>query len=68
MDSGADTARAIMKGAVEEGRLRCVDVDAGHWIMLEKPEETKELLRRFFEGEADGKSHGERKGEVGSRL
>ncbi|KAH9216490.1 Alpha/Beta hydrolase protein [Leptodontidium sp. 2 PMI_412] len=47
---GADTARAMMKGSVEEGRLTCVDVDAGHWIMLERPDETNEILRAFFEG------------------
>ncbi|PVH73549.1 alpha/beta-hydrolase [Cadophora sp. DSE1049] len=69
---GADTARAIMKGCVEEERLSCVDIDAGHWIMLEKPGETNEVLRRFFEGERVGGEHSDEKDkgkeEVGSRL
>ncbi|KAH7418562.1 Alpha/Beta hydrolase protein [Cadophora sp. MPI-SDFR-AT-0126] len=47
----AGVARRVMRGCVEGGGLKCVDVDAGHWIMLEKPGETNEILRRFFEGE-----------------
>jgi hypothetical protein len=39
-----------MSGSVERGKLRVVDVDAGHWIMLEKVEETNRVLTEFFEG------------------
>ncbi|KAK0124651.1 hypothetical protein ONS95_009597 [Cadophora gregata] len=56
----AETARMVMRGVVDEGKLRCVDVDAGHWIMLERPGKTNEILRRFLEGEMGG--------GVGSRL
>lgn len=54
-----------MKGVVEEGRLSCVDVDAGHWIMLEKPEETNEILRSFLEGGNVDKRKVVREGESG---
>ncbi|KAG4427922.1 hypothetical protein IFR05_016593, partial [Cadophora sp. M221] len=65
-----DAVWAIMKSCAEEGRLSCVDVDAGHWIMLEKPEETNKILRRFVEGEevGDGKVGAKGGREVDSRL
>jgi len=50
----ADRARVSMNGTVDGGekggKLRVVDVDAGHWIMLEKAEETNQILEEFFEG------------------
>lgn len=46
----AEIARVRMKGSVERGMLKVVDVDAGHWIMLEKKEETNRILEEFFEG------------------
>lgn len=47
---GAERGRVSMSGSVERGKLRVVDVDAGHWIMLEKVEETNRVLTEFFEG------------------
>ena len=47
---GADRARVVMKGAVDKGKLKVVDLDAGHWIMLEKAKETNRALEDFFEG------------------
>ena len=47
---GAERGRVSMKGSVEKGKLSIVDVDAGHWIMLEKVEETNRILGEFFEG------------------
>lgn len=47
---GAERGKVSMRGSVERGRLRCVDVDTGHWIMLEQVEETNRLLGEFFEG------------------
>ena len=40
-------AKAIMSAAVEEGKLTIVDVDAGHWIMLEKAVEINNILEDF---------------------
>jgi soluble epoxide hydrolase/lipid-phosphate phosphatase len=49
----ADRARVSMNGTVDGGEkggnLRVVDVDAGHWIMLEKADETNRVLGEFFE-------------------
>jgi len=36
-------------GGEKGGRLRVVDVDAGHWIMLEKADETNRIWRGFWE-------------------
>lgn len=47
--SGAERARASMSASVEKGMLKVVEADAGHWIMLEKAEETNRLLEDFFE-------------------
>ena len=47
---GADRARVGMRESVDRGFLRVVDLDAGHWIMLEKREETNRVLGEFFEG------------------
>lgn len=47
---GAQRARVSMRGSVERGKLKVVDLDAGHWIMLEKSEETNKVLQEFFEG------------------
>ncbi len=47
---GAERARTSMKASVDRGKLRVVDLDAGHWIMLEKAEETNRVLGEFFEG------------------
>ena len=46
---GADRARASMRGSVERGKLKVVDLDAGHWVMLEMAEETNKALQEFFE-------------------
>lgn len=40
--------KATMAMAVEEGRLKVVDVEAGHWIMLEKPDELNKALEEFI--------------------
>lgn len=50
----AEHARASMGKFVEEVRLRVVDVRAGHWVMLEKVEETNRVLGEFFEGGVRG--------------
>lgn len=47
---GAERARVGMEGSVERGMLKVVDVDAGHWIMLEQKQETNRILGEFFEG------------------
>lgn len=46
----AQRARVAMGASVERGRLRVVDLDAGHWVMLESAEETNRVLEEFFEG------------------
>jgi len=38
-----------VEGGEKGGKLSVVDVDAGHWIMLEKVEETNRVLGEFFE-------------------
>jgi soluble epoxide hydrolase/lipid-phosphate phosphatase len=40
--------RAIMAMATEESRLKAVDMDAGHWIMLEQPDELNRALEEFI--------------------
>ena len=40
--------KAAMAMAVEEGRLKVVDVEAGHWIMLEKPDELNKAVEEFI--------------------
>jgi pimeloyl-ACP methyl ester carboxylesterase len=51
--SPVERARSAMEVGVEgglKGGLVKVEVlDAGHWIMLERPEEVNEILRRFLE-------------------
>ncbi|KAG0652016.1 Lipid-phosphate phosphatase [Hyphodiscus hymeniophilus] len=42
-------ARLTMKSNVETGKLKVVDLDAGHWIMLEKAEQTNSVLEKFIE-------------------
>lgn len=34
--------------------MQIVDVDAGHWIMQEKRDETNRILEEFFENGVDG--------------
>ncbi|KAH8602386.1 Alpha/Beta hydrolase protein [Bisporella sp. PMI_857] len=41
---------AVVEGGEKGGRLRVIDLEAGHWIMLEKAEETNRILKDFFEG------------------
>jgi soluble epoxide hydrolase/lipid-phosphate phosphatase len=48
--SGAQRARVAMTACVEKGKLAVVDIDAGHWIMIEKEEETNRALQDFFKG------------------
>jgi soluble epoxide hydrolase/lipid-phosphate phosphatase len=45
---GADRARVSMSGSVVKGKLKVADLDAGHWIMLEKAAETNRVLEEFF--------------------
>jgi soluble epoxide hydrolase/lipid-phosphate phosphatase len=56
----ADHARISMNNTVDGGekggRLRVVDVDAGHWIGLERTGETNRILGEFFEGDGRAKS------------
>ncbi|TAQ85884.1 hypothetical protein B7494_g5794 [Chlorociboria aeruginascens] len=52
----AQIARSSMKGNVETGKLKMVDVEASHWIMLERKEQTNEILGDFFERGVHGKS------------
>lgn len=40
--------KAVMEMSVEKGRLKVVDVDAGHWIMLERPDELNKALEEFI--------------------
>jgi soluble epoxide hydrolase/lipid-phosphate phosphatase len=48
--SDAQRARVAMTGCVEKGKLAVMDIDAGHWIMIEKKDETNKVLQGFFEG------------------
>src|SRR6266536_1854147 len=48
--SRAERARVAMSWCVEKGKLAVVDIDAGHWIMMEKKDETNRVLQDFFEG------------------
>ena len=47
---GAARARESMNASVQRGLLKVVDLDAGHWIMLERKEETNRVLEQFIEG------------------
>lgn len=38
-----------MKPWFEEEFLTVVEIESGHWCLLEKPRETNEALERFFE-------------------
>jgi soluble epoxide hydrolase/lipid-phosphate phosphatase len=50
----AGHARRVMeKSVVENGMLRVVDFEAGHWIMMERREEFNKVLREWL-GETDG--------------
>lgn len=37
-----------MEVCVEEGRLEVKDIDAGHWVMLEKTGEFNKVLREWL--------------------
>jgi len=52
----ADRARIRMESSVKKGKLTVVDVDAGHWIMLEKVGETNRILTKFIEGSGQVKA------------
>ena len=41
--------KAAMKMTVEEGKLKIVEMNAGHWIMLEKGDELNRILEDFIE-------------------
>ncbi|KAH7162048.1 Alpha/Beta hydrolase protein [Dactylonectria estremocensis] len=43
-----------MEGCVEEGRLEVKDIDAGHWVMLEKTAEFNKVLKEWLE-DTEGK-------------
>ena len=53
--SSSKRSRSAMEKSVEKGLLKVVDVDAGHWIMLESAQETNQILEDFFENGVDGK-------------
>jgi soluble epoxide hydrolase / lipid-phosphate phosphatase len=53
--SSGKRSRLAMEKSVEKGLLKVVDVDAGHWIMLESAQETNQILEDFFENGVDGK-------------
>ncbi|PVH68510.1 hypothetical protein DL98DRAFT_542353, partial [Cadophora sp. DSE1049] len=44
-----------MEGCVEEGRLEVKDIDAGHWVMLEKTAEFNNVLKEWLE-DTEGKA------------
>lgn len=46
--SPAVKGKAVMQITVEEGKLKIVEVDAGHWIMLEKADELCRVLEEFI--------------------
>ena len=46
--SPAVKGKAVMQMAVEEGKLKIVEVDAGHWIMLEKADGLCRILEDFI--------------------
>ena len=52
--SSSKRSRWAMEKSVEKGLLKVVDVDAGHWIMLESAQETNQILEDFFENGVDG--------------
>lgn len=48
-------ARKTMERCViGEGKLKVVDIDAGHWIMLERGEEFNRVLREWLQETEDG--------------
>ncbi|KAL2065491.1 hypothetical protein VTL71DRAFT_3161 [Oculimacula yallundae] len=51
---GCEGAKRVMKSVTDGKRLRCVDFEAGHWAMLERPGEVNELLRDWLEGSNNG--------------
>jgi pimeloyl-ACP methyl ester carboxylesterase len=53
--SSAKRSRLAMEKSVENGLLKVVGVDAGHWIMLERAKETNQILENFFENGVGGK-------------
>ena len=44
----AEMAKLSMRKYIEKGKLKVVDLDAGHWIMLEKANDTNRVLQQFF--------------------
>jgi soluble epoxide hydrolase/lipid-phosphate phosphatase len=53
--SSSKRSRLAMEKSVEKGLLKVVDVDAGHWITLERAQETNQILEDLFESGVDGK-------------
>ena len=55
----SDKARMVMNAIVEGGErgklLKVVDLEAGHWIMLERVEQTNTVLLDFLEAGGNGK-------------
>lgn len=46
--SPAARGKSVMQMAVEEDKLKVVEVDAGHWIMLEKGDELNHILEDYI--------------------
>jgi pimeloyl-ACP methyl ester carboxylesterase len=46
--SPAVWGKQVLNATVEKGKLRIVDVEAGHWIMLEKSDELNRALEEFL--------------------
>ncbi|RDW78404.1 hypothetical protein BP5796_06256 [Coleophoma crateriformis] len=51
-----EIGRQSMRKFTEEGKLRIVDLEAGHWVQLEKATEFNQALLNFIQGAGDGET------------
>jgi soluble epoxide hydrolase / lipid-phosphate phosphatase len=54
--SPAVKGKAVMQMAVEEGKLKTVEVNAGHWIMLEKADELCYIVDDFIMSDSSSRT------------
>ena len=50
-DKAKESMNAFVKGGLKGELLKVVDLDAGHWINLERAKETNAALLEFFESD-----------------
>lgn len=62
--SSADRAKAGMQAGVQSGKLAYVEVNSGHWVMLECATETNRVLAEFLEKGVDAFDKGKFKSSL----